>query len=254
MATGLLVVCLGAATRLSEYLSGVQKEYQAVVVLGEATDTYDAEGTIIQSCISNFPLSIPDQTLDQFRGKIQQTPPAFSAIKIGGQPAYRLARRGKTVNIAPRLIEVTELTIVDYQAPELKLKVCCSAGTYIRSLAHDLGQALGCGAYLAALTRTRSGPFTIERSHSPQMLKAAFAAGRGADYLLPPDSGLQNWPSVQLAQAEARRVVHGNPVSMNDSFLTGLARAYGPGGDLIAIVEADPVDGKWRPRKVLASG
>ena len=222
-------------------------------MLGEVTNTYDAEGTVVMSSTSNIPTSIPERTLDQFRGKVQQTPPAFSAIKLSGQPAYKLARRGKTVKLQARPIDIKSLTVVDYQPPRLTITVLCSAGTYIRSLAHDLGQTLGCGAHLAALTRTQCGPFTLEQAHSLETLESAFAAGRGQHYLLPPDSGIRDWPAVYLGEATARRVIHGNPVPMNDSSITGLGRAYGPGGDLIAIVEADPVCGKWRPRKVLTS-
>ena len=253
MATGLLVVCLGVATRLSEYLTSCQKEYRAVVQLGQSTDTYDAEGTVVTSSISNIPASIPDQILEQYRGPIQQAPPAFSAIKKHGQPAYRSARLGKPIELSPRTVEIAALTVVDYHPPELTIFVRCSAGTYIRSLAHDLGRSLGCGGHLTSLSRTRSGPFTIEQSNSIEILSDAFSRNQGQDYLLPPDAGLLEWPSVHLEQASTTRVIHGQPVPMTQSSIKGLGLAYGPDGNLIAIVEADPVCRLWRPKKVLTS-
>lgn len=253
MASGLLVVCLGTTTRLSEYLMRCQKEYRAVVILGASTDTYDAEGTIVETSPSKVPVTIPEHTLDKFRGKLQQSPPVFSAIKKSGQPSYKLARRGKPVYLPSRPIEVSELSVVDYQPPELTITVTCSAGTYIRSLAHDLGHTLGCGGHLKALSRTQSGPFTLRQAHSLHALESGFAAGRHQDYLLPPDAGLQDWPLVHLGQDSARRVLHGNTVPMTNASITGLGLAYGPEGDLIAIVEADPVCGEFRPKKVLAS-
>lgn len=253
MATGLLIICIGSATRLSEYLMKRNKEYLAIVALGETTDTYDAAGNTVKSCIPDIPASIPADILDQFRGTIQQEPPAFSAIKRNGQPVYRLARRGKPVKLDSRPVNIEKLTMVNYQPPCLTLKIVCSSGTYIRSLAHDLGKALGCGAHLAHLTRTRSGDFNLANAHSPHTLEAAFTAGRGQEYLLPPDAGIRDWPSISLEQENTHRILHGVPVPMHDSLITGLGRAYGPSGELIAIVEADPASGNWNPRKVLVA-
>ncbi len=252
MATGVLVLCMGPATRLAEYLLNGDKRYRAVVRLGQTTDTYDAQGRVLDSRPVDCTPEQIESALASFRGAIQQTPPAFSAIQVNGQRAYDLARRGQTPDLKPRAITIHSLALVGWSAPEVTLEVACSAGTYIRSLAHDLGQALGCGAHLAALTRMVAGGFTLEEAHSLDEIEAAFKYGRGVDLLRPADEALAGWPAVRLTEAQAERVSHGNPVSLAES-AAGLGRAYDPQGRLIAIVEADVAARQWKPIKVLTT-
>ncbi|MCS7040958.1 MAG: tRNA pseudouridine(55) synthase TruB, partial [Caldilineales bacterium] len=251
-ATGLLVLLLGAATRLSEYLLAKDKRYLARVRFGQTTNTYDATGEVTAVSEAIPSREQVEAALAAFRGAIRQRPPAFSAIKRGGQRAYTLARRGATVELEPRPISIHQLSIVDWSPPECSLDVTCSAGTYIRSLAHDLGQALGCGAFLAALRRTASGHFRLEDAVTLDNLKAAFAAGDWRRYLLPMDAALPDWPEVRLTEAETQRVLHGGavPLSLEGQ---GWARAYNAAGEFIAILRADPARRLWQPDKVLVT-
>jgi tRNA pseudouridine55 synthase len=258
LATGLLVMCLGPATRLSEYLAGKDKHYRARLRLGQSTTTYDSQGEVTATSAT-----IPDQlaveaALAGFRGAQQQVPPAFSAVKRGGQKAYELARRGEAVVLDPRSIVVHTLELVDWQPPDAVLEVHCSAGTYIRSLAHDLGQRLGCGAHLTALRRTASGSLTVERAVTLAALQEAFARGDWRQYLLPADSALADWPAIQLTAEGAARVQRGQTVPMEPGFVAGeneqLGRAYDPDGWFIAVVRAVSTSRAWQPDKVFNFG
>jgi tRNA pseudouridine55 synthase len=167
LATGVLVICVGAAVRLTEYLQGHDKRYRARIRLGISTDTYDRQGEVMQV------RPVPDLTeatimaeLRRFEGEILQRPPVYSALKQKGIPLYRRARRGEPIQPAPRRVHIHRIELIAWQPPELTLEVDCSAGTYIRSLAHDLGEALGCGGHLMALVRLASGPFNLESAHS----------------------------------------------------------------------------------------
>jgi tRNA pseudouridine55 synthase len=249
LATGLLVLCLGAATRLSEYLIAKDKAYTARVRFGVSTNTYDADGAVTATGDVLPTRERVEATLAQFRGTFQQQPPAFSAIKRGGQKAYELARRGETVALEPRSITVYQLQITGWSPPDCTLDVTCSAGTYIRSLAHDLGQALGCGAHLAALRRIGSGHFQIEEAVALEALKAAFAAKEWQRYLLPMDSAVRDWPEVHLTERDARRIYNGQSVPMTANSGDEFARAYNPAGAFFAVLRAE---GRvWRPHKVL---
>jgi len=254
LATGLLVMCLGPATRLSEYLSGKDKRYTARLRFGQTTNTYDAQGEVTATS-----LAIPDRpaveaALAAFRGQQQQVPPAFSAIKRGGQKAYDLARRGETVVLEARPVVIHSLELVDWQPPEAVLAVHCSAGTYIRSLAHDLGQRLGCGAHLTALRRTASGSLRIEDAVALDELQAAFTRQDWRQYLRPADLAVADWPAVHLSAEDTARVRRGQAVPMasgpNEPSAEALGRAYNPAGDFIAVLRADPAARAWRPDKV----
>ena len=254
LATGLLVMCLGPATRLSEYLAGKDKRYQARVRLGQATDTYDAQGQVTSTCEIVPERAAVEAALERFRGPQQQVPPAFSAIKRGGQKAYELARRGETVTLEARAVTIYSLELVEFQSPEILLDVVCSAGTYVRALAHDLGQRLGCGAHLAALRRTASGSLSVSQAVTLDILRDAFARGDWAQYLLPADAALADWPAVRLEAPGAARVLQGQAVPMGAAQPAAaeqtLARAYNPAGQFFAILRADPLAGLWRPDKV----
>src|SRR5437879_4672171 len=158
-ASGVLPICIGHGTRVAEYLSESGKAYQAEIIFGVVTDTYDSEGTIIRTAsVAELLLPQIEEALSHFLGPQLQLPPRYSAIKIQGQPAYKRVRAGQEVTLEARPITITSLTIIAWNSPRLTLAIECSKGTYIRSLAYDLGEQLGCGAHLAALTRTRSGP------------------------------------------------------------------------------------------------
>ncbi len=257
LATGLLVLCLGTATRLSEYLAGKDKRYTARVRLGQTTTTYDAQGEITAESSALPERAAVEAALAPFRGPQQQVPPQYSAIKRGGQKAYDVARRGGHLELEPRPVEFYELRLSDWAPPELTLEVHCSAGTYIRSLAHDLGQALGCGAHLAGLRRTASGNFRVEEAVSLDELNAAFARGEWQQYLRPPDAALVDWPALHLSAEAAQQVLRGQAVGASapaGEIASALARAYNPAGEFIAILRGDPAAGVWRPHKVFNEG
>lgn len=253
LATGLLVLCLGAATRLSEYLLKQSKEYQAVVRLGQTTDSYDANGVISATRSVNIGLEKLTAAVHQFRGEIEQIPPAFSAIKSEGKRAYKLAREGKLVRLPARIVHIEQLSVIKFESPCVTLKITCSAGTYVRTLAHDLGQTLGCGAHLAALRRTVVGPFSIRQAHTPSELEKEFHAGRGGSHVLSPGAALKDWPEIRLQGEDLYSLQHGNPVTVAGTVPDCLGLAYDLCGELIAVVEGQPAAGQWQPRKVLAT-
>lgn len=258
MATGVLLVCLGKATRVAEYLMKGRKRYRATVVLGTTTDTYDAEGQITSSGgDADFTRAEVEAALSPFVGSIEQVPPMYSAIKREGQPLYQLARQGKTVERSPRPIEIDAIELLDWTSPALSIEVACSPGTYIRSLAHDLGQHLGSGAHLASLVRLSSGHFTLEDATSLDRLAEAFEHGQEDRYFLALDEAFFDWPAAIVGVEAARHIVHGQAVALEppkgDEAGGAMARAYGPEGDFLAIMIYDAASGQWRPKKVFAS-
>lgn len=253
-ASGVLPICVGQATRVAEYLSESGKAYQATVVFGLETDTYDAEGKVVRIApTQDLQRTDIEEALVHLRGQQMQMPPRYSAIKLQGQAAYKRVRAGEEVVLAARPIEITRLEIVHWQSPRLVLDVECSKGTYIRSLAHDLGQALACGAHLGGLVRTRSGPFSLEESLSLEEVARAGEQGQLARCLQPADRALARYPALHLDEAEAARVTCGNSFSCGIPQTTReLARVYNPAGKFIAIARWLPDAGKWLPHKVFA--
>ncbi|NOS36161.1 MAG: tRNA pseudouridine(55) synthase TruB [Deltaproteobacteria bacterium] len=165
MATGLLPLCIGGATKIARFLEGGEKEYRATIKFGVETDTYDAEGKVVaESDTSGVSEEMVVEALAQFKGKIQQIPPMYSAVKIGGTPLYKLARKGITVEREPKEVEISAIDVEEFTMPLLTMKITCSKGTYIRTLCHDLGSVVGCGAHLVALRRTRSGYYSIQNA------------------------------------------------------------------------------------------
>lgn len=211
-ASGVLPICVGQATRVAEYLSESGKAYRATIRFGVVTDTYDAEGEVLRTAPVALSREEIAAALPAFLGPQMQVPPVYSAIKRGGQPLYKLARAGKAVAVEPRLVEIDALTVVSWQSPDLVLDVECGKGTYIRSLAFDLGEQLGPGAHLAGLVRTRSGPFTLETSATLEELEQAFAEGRWVDYLYAPDEALLDRQAAILGAESEARVRHGQPL------------------------------------------
>jgi len=249
LASGVLLVCLGEATRVAEYLMGGDKVYLARIRLGITTDTYDAEGRISGQAAVTVTREQVEQELRTFVGHLEQTPPMYSALKHEGTSLYRLARQGQTVDRAPRPVEIYALDLIEWAPPAVQVRVHCSKGTYIRSLAHDLGQRLGCGAHLAGLVRESSGAFRLEQAILLAEMEEAFAAGRGAELLRPLDSALQAFPAVTVDRATARGIAHGQRVELPAGPDAPLSRAYGADGRLLALLRHDQ-ERFWRPHKV----
>jgi tRNA pseudouridine55 synthase len=258
-ATGVLLVCLGQAVRVSEYLMDLPKTYRAAIHLGISTDTYDSEGQVVATgapdAVSEEALR---QVLQRFVGEIQQVPPRYSAIKVGGRPAYQRARKGEALVLSARPVKVYRLDLLDFAAPIVELEIECGKGTYIRSLAHDIGQQLGCGAYLARLARTRVGPFTLESAVGGADLEQALTDGSWRTMMLPVDCGLIGLPAVTLHIEDEKDVRHGQAVHLDEAQAAPLGqsapgrqvRAYAEDGSLVGILSYDGKLQAWRPRKV----
>jgi len=249
-ASGVLVVLIGPAVRLSEYVSASDKRYQATIRLGSSTDTYDAEGTITGSSpVEDITEEQFDEILQTFTGEIEQVPPPYSAVKVKGRKAYEMAREGEEVDLQPRTINVYSLEILEWAPPEVVVDVYCSSGTYVRSLANDLGNALGCGAHLVGLRRTKSGRFTLRDAVPLRRLQETFDAGTWYRHLIPAAEALADWPMVELNGDEVELVRHGHRVAAAED-AQGWARGVSEQGDLVALMEVDPVTHEWQPRKV----
>ena len=256
MATGVLLVCLGRATRVIEYMVPHRKQYQATIQFGVTTDTLDADGQIIaQQDPSALTETQLRQILPAFLGNIQQRPPVYAAIKKQGQPLYKLARAGQPVEADPRPVTIYALDWLAWQPPNLTLDVTCSSGTYIRALARDLGQAAQTGAHLIELTRTASGDWPLDAAVSLETLTAAVAQDASAaweKYLHPPDRAVTHLPALHLTEAEAQQVIYGRQLSVEADFPGhDVARAYDPSGNFLALLtRVQPDDKLWRPKKV----
>ncbi len=262
-AEGVLPICVGQATRVVEYLSDARKVYAALLGLGISTDTYDREGRVTaRSDVPDFSPADLEKALSHFRGKIEQLPPVYSAVKIGGQPAYKAARAGTgtELDLPPRPVEIYRLEITGWRLPWLKLWVECSKGTYIRSLAYDIGQALGCGAFMAGLVRVQSGPFHLKDAYALPEVEAAQQAGQlEAAILQPLDAVLEDWPAWVVDEAAAEKIRQGRnlvPGALNeglDPTAAGLPmrRVYTAQGQLLALLE--PEGSEWHPAKVFTS-
>jgi tRNA pseudouridine55 synthase len=243
MASGLLILCLGQATRLVEYYQGHDKRYQAVVALGSATDSYDALGQIIaEAPVPALSETEIETALARFRGDSMQTPPIYSALKQEGEALYAKARRGEAVTVEARPVTIRQLTLVARTATTLTLDVICSAGTYIRSLAHDLGEALGTVAHLAELRRSAAGSFTLADAHTIPALEAAAEAGTLSNLLLPLGTGL-GLPLLTLDDATALRLSQGQRVVMTGVNMMGMnqASATSASNDLALAQSSDGV-------------
>ena len=250
MATGVLVICVGAATRLSEYVMHTTKTYHARIKLGVMTDTYDAEGAVIAEQDATH-ISEADvmRVLAGFVGEIEQLPPMYSAIKHKGKKLYELAREGQTIEREPRRITIELLDVLDWSLPEFTLKITCGAGTYIRSLAHDIGELLGVGAHLTGLTRSASGSFKLDEAVE---LEAVIEAGDWRKYLISPAQALTHMPAVHFDSEAIVDLLHGRSVADHQAQFGMLAQAYGPGKQFVAIIEGDGE--RWHPRKVFNAG
>jgi len=263
-ATGVLPVCLGQGTRVTEFLVDATKAYRAEIELGVATDTYDASGKVIQtgdySGISRGQL---ESALTSYRGLIEQTPPMYSAIKHQGQPLYKLARAGIKVERKSRLIEVYSLELIDWQPPIFTLEVVCGKGTYIRSLAHDLGQTLGCGANLKSLVRLRCGFFDIKDAVSLPQLEDAFQCGYWQHFVYPIDTVLTHWSAMVVSDAAGQAIRNGCPLPLEDSAYLeqhpplstaeeNCCRVYDLDGCFLGVLRFNSEKGRWQPEKIFS--
>ncbi|NDJ76361.1 MAG: tRNA pseudouridine(55) synthase TruB [Chloroflexi bacterium] len=250
MATGVLVLCLGPATRLSEYVMASSKTYRAQVHFGVETNTYDADGEVVAQ--NPDPVAEGDilAHLPEFQGEIAQVPPMYSAIKRGGKKLYELARAGAEVEREPRPVTIQRLDLLAWEPPVATLEIECSPGTYIRSLAQDLGRALGVGAHLAGLERAASGGFTVEDAVGWDEFAQAMEDGTWPDYVLPPDVALLDMPVLHLDPPQAANVRNGIWVRVGDDHQppNTLARAYDAEGRFFAVLERR--GSKWKPHKV----
>lgn len=253
-ASGVLVILVGPAVRLSEYVSASDKRYQAIIRLGSTTDTFDADGRFTRQ---NQPINVTEgqfeEVLKTFVGEIEQTPPPYSAVKVQGRKAYELARQGEQVDLAPRKITVHHLEVLEWAPPEVVVDVHCSSGTYVRSLANDLGEKLGTGAYLVGLRRTKSGRFTLRDAVPLRKLQESFHVGNWYQFLIPAAEALGDWPAVELTPDEVEGIRHGHRVRAGTNAAPGMVRGVSTQGELVALMElVDGEDGSpaWQPRKV----
>lgn len=257
LAGGVLPICLGRGTRVQEFLSESHKVYRAEIGLGEETDTYDASGRVTrQGDPSGVSRSQLESALEPFRGLIQQTPPMYSALKHQGKRLYQLARAGVTVERQSRPAKIYRLELLDFKSPLVTLEVECGRGTYIRSLAYDIGRSLGCGAHLKGLLRLRYGCFDIDSAVSLAQFEDACRHGYWRQLVYSPDVALMHWPALVVADEKERYVSHGRLLHLDNDELpeeavaAGRCRVYGQNGSFLAVMRFSIESGQWHPDKV----
>ena len=249
MASGLLVLCFGEATKVAGYLLDSDKAYLAEVQLGVRTDSDDAEGEVVeQQPVPDLTEAQLEQALDRFRGPIQQIPPMYSALKQGGERLYRKARRGEIVDRPARAVTIHELALLGWDGERLRLGVHCSKGTYIRSLARDLGELLGCGAHLSGLRRTRSAPFDIQDAVDLDEL-TRLDREQARKRLNPADQALIHLPALSLTEEQVTRLKMGQRLTDVIETPDGLLRVYGP-KDFVGIGEGNGRGG-LKPKRLM---
>lgn len=260
LATGVLPLCFGEATKFSQYLLDADKAYESTFVLGTVTDTGDAEGRVLEDRdASDWSEADVVTALKAFEGEIEQIPSMYSAIKQDGQPLYKLARQGLEVERKPRAVVVKRLELCAFRGgekPEADIYMECSKGTYVRSLAEDMGQALGCGAFVSKLRRTRAGPFDLEDSVSVSTLEALKENGDPQDldkFLLPADAALGALPLVQLSESGGFYLQQGQPVMVPNAPRDGIVRVALESGEFLGVGEILD-DGRVAPRRLIVTG
>lgn len=251
LATGLLPICLGEATKFSQGLLDSGKSYQAVVKLGETTSTGDAEGEILSNQAVDVSRARVEKALSRLLGSVSQIPPMYSALKHRGKPLYAYAREGKQVERAPRKVRIESLRLDNFTGQEIKITIHCSKGTYIRVLAEDLGETLGCGAYLKALRRTEVGPFCLNEALTLPQLEAMNLEQRDAS-LLPVDSLVQALPEILLEDENCSNFLRGNAISQAMTPICGTARIYNMKQRFIGLGEIT-AEGKIKPKRLLSA-
>lgn len=243
-ATGVLPILVGTATRASDLLTAQDKRYRATVLLGTVTDTLDTDGEVI----AEKPVSITESDirsiLSGFVGNIEQLPPMFSAVQVGGQRLYHLARQGIEIERKPRSVTIYSIEILSIDIPRVTIDVHCSKGTYIRTLAADIGDKLGCGACIESLTRTQSGDFLIENSVTPEQLSELSEKGEAESVIIPTDKLFPDYEAVQLDKKRADRVKNGVPIYFGGKDFGQKLRIYDENGNFIALSEVSETDGR----------
>ena len=253
-ATGVLPVCLGNATKLCEYLTDKTKEYEAGFVLGIETDTQDISGKVTAENYVNLVDITPDKikaVISGFKGRQQQIPPMYSALKVDGKRLYELARNGIEVERKPRDIEIYDIEVLNVNEKDIGIRVVCSKGTYIRTLIYDIGRQLGCGATMTALKRTRSGAFSIETAFKLDRLEKIFKGEDElpvSDIVTPVDSVFSEYPALTVKNEELKRVLNGNYV--NHKHIGEYLRIYDPEDRFLALYVYNRRDGRYVPEKM----
>jgi tRNA pseudouridine55 synthase len=253
LATGILIVCVGAATRLVENLQEMPKTYRTLIRLGARSDTLDADGRIEVAESPTIPSSNEIQhAILPLSGTVNQRPPAYSALRIQGKRAYDLARAGQTIDLAPRLVRIDRIAVINYAWPHLEIEIDCGGGTYIRSIARDIGEALGCGGLVETLVRTRTGPFTLDQAINPAALSAESIHG----LLRPALDAVPALPRLGLDVGQVEAIAQGKRLSTRDlrgelSSSAGQVALLDSEGTLIALAEIELEQGWLQPRKVL---
>ena len=249
-AVGVLPIAVGLATRTVEYLSESTKSYLADITFGVTTDSLDGDGTVVDLVdASRLTGEAIEAFLAQFRGEIHQVPPMHSAIKIEGRPLYERARQGEHIELAARPVTIYQLELVRWDSPTAEIFVHCSKGTYVRSLARDIGDAVGTGAYMSNLIRLSTGPFTLEDSWQLAELEELIAAGYWEDIAAHPDAALHDRPAIVLADDDAIKWRNGTSISLQVP--EGLVRVYDVLGNWLGVGLGDPVEGVVKPEKVV---
>ncbi|MCG7936287.1 MAG: tRNA pseudouridine(55) synthase TruB [Candidatus Thiodiazotropha taylori] len=254
LATGLLPICFGEATKLSAFLLDADKRYLVKVKLGETTTTADAEGEVVET---GDPGGVTEaallETLKEFLGEQQQLPPMYSAIKHNGERLYKLARQGIEVEREPRTIHIHGLDLLSFDLPEFEMDVRCSKGTYVRTLAEDIGKRLGCGAYVSGLRRTGVGPYDDQSMLTVEQVQEAFGEKRFAEmdeWLLPLESALADWPEVALSADAAFYMKQGQPILVPNAPTSGWVRLYANKTDFIGVGQILD-DGRVAPKRLM---
>jgi tRNA pseudouridine55 synthase len=249
MATGVLPVCVGEATKLAGFITEGAKSYDAVIRLGVETDTLDAQGKVVAEVpVPEISAARLEEVLGAFRGTFLQTPPMYSAVKVGGRRLYELARAGEEVERGARTVTVHSLALKDFSSNGLAVSVHCSKGFFVRVLAHDIGQAMGCGAHLASLRRTASGPFTLSQAIGLVELENAESPELLCGHSVSLENALADLLVVQVTAEDARKVSHGVPIEVK---VQGRVRVLGPEGRLLAV--ADVERGRLKYLRVLGA-
>lgn len=251
LASGLLPLCFGEATKLSQYLLDSDKRYLTTFKLGETTTTGDGEGDVISQKTVNVSSQQLELVLNKYKGVIKQVPPMYSALKKNGQPLYKLARKGIEVKRKPRSVEIFDLSLLAFDAESLTLDVHCSKGFYIRSLAFDIGEDLGCGAHVTELRRTAAGKFDVRDAVKLEQLEE-MDDQRRLQQLLPIDAGIDDMPQVRLAQDAYQYFRQGQMVCADDVPQAGLVRVYSENGCFTGIGEALE-DRQIKPKRLLCT-
>lgn len=252
LATGLLPLCLGEATKISGFLLDADKSYRATIKLGVKTSSADAEGDVIETrVVENYSDKQIQSAVQQFIGEIEQVPPMHSALKVDGQPLYKLAHQGKEIERQSRQVHIYAIEVLRYEGDEIDIAVDCSKGTYIRTLAEDIGEALGCGAHLSALRRTETGPFKLEDSITLEELEKRAEAGfeQLDSVLQPAEDALEDWESVNLSPDAAYYLCRGQAVLVPKAPTSGLVRLFSEEKGFLGIGEILD-DGRVKPRRL----